>query len=290
MNMRKMICAFAACAGVALATAADEVAEAEKGESEKAPVAKAEASVGMDSMYITYGTIDGKDPIVRVNGFVTFLDWWYVGGEMLFDVTKDNGKRGGYGNRAGKYTTLDMQTGIAHEFDLGETLGRLGLDFYTTYEYIPRHKGSMDDTDYVDIELTLNDLWFEPRLWIERDLMADDGTYVLVEAGHTFALVGEGDDATLTFKPSVAQGFGDKKRTRGYDLAESHAGLMDTTIKGELEWKLSDSMKLAGYVAYSDYWFDRSLRHGAREHNGAWGGSCNRSYNFYGGVAMKFEF
>ena len=122
--------------------------------------------------------------------------------------------------------------------------------------------------------------------------MADDGTYVNFSLAHTFTLVGDDDDPTLTFTPSVGQGFGDKHRTRGYGLADDHAGLMDTTIMGEFEWALCDHVALTAYVAYSDYWFDSKLRHGAREYNGAWshGSKYADSWNFYGGVGVTVSF
>jgi len=44
------------------------------------------------------------------------------------------------------------------------------------------------------------------------------------------------------------------------------------------------------YIAYCDYWFDRKLRDGARAYNGAWGGSNDRSWNFYGGVGVALSF
>ena len=307
MKLNTIICAAAVC-GCASFAAADEesakseasapaeaeLSEEEKGEEEEESVVSAEAYFGVDSRYITYGLTDGKDPIARVNGYLSFFDWVYVGGEMLFDLTKGNGKRTPYeyGNRAGKLMTLDAQAGIAHEFDLGETLGTLGVDLYYTYEWLPRHHGVMNDTQYLDVEFTLNDLWLEPKLWIERDLMYDDGTYVNLEVGHTFALVGEGEDATLTFKPSFAQGVGNTQRTRGYGLSDDHGGLMDSTIKGELAWKLCDNVSLKAYIAYSDYWFDRKLRHGARAYNGQWGHGDKyaNSWNFYGGVGVAFSF
>ena len=243
MNIKTIMVAAAVCGCISLAKAADEVAKAEKGETEEKEdtLVSAEGYLGVDSRYMTYGLIDGKDPIARLNAYVTFFDWWYIGGEVLTDLTKGNGKRGGYGNRAGKLMTLDAQTGLAHEFNLGKTLGRLNIDFYFTYEYLPRHHGSMNDTDYLDVEFKLPDLWFEPRLWIERDLMLDEGTYVNLEVGHTFPLIGEGENATLTIKPSVAQGFGNTQRVRGYLYRDrggeeplDHGGLMDSTIKGVL--------------------------------------------------------
>ncbi len=306
MKLNTIICAAAVCGCASFATAADEPAktetsapstaelsEEEKGEEEEDSFVSAECSLGVDSRYMTYGVMDGKDPIVRANAYVTFFDWWYIGGEMLFDMTKGNGKRGpyGWGNRAGKYTTIDAATGLAHEFYLGKTLGTLGVEFYYTYEYVARHHGTMNDTQYLDVEFTLNDLWLEPKLWIERDLMADDGTYVNLEVGHTFPLIGEDkENATLTFKPSFAQGLGNTLRTRGYALADHHGGLMDATIKGEFAYRLCKHAKIKAYVAYADYWFDRTLRHGARDYNGAWGGSNDRSWNFWSGLALAMEF
>ena len=65
---------------------------------------------------------------------------------------------------------------------------------------------------------------------------------------------------------------------------------MDTTVKGEFEWAICDNVSLSAYVAYSDYWFDRTLRHGAREYNGAWGSACDHSWNFYGGLGVTVSF
>ena len=290
MNIKKIACAAAVCGCVSLATAADEVAEAEKGEVEETPIVSAEFGLQLDSKYMTYGVVDGKDPILTPSAQLTFFDWAYVGVESIFDLTKGNGKRGDYGNRAGKWTTLDMIVGLAHEFDLGETLGTLSVDVNYIYEYLRRHHSDMGDTQYVNLELSLGDLWLEPTLGIERDLMADDGTYVNLEIGHTFALVGDDEDPTLTFRPSIGQGLGDKHRTRGYELADDHGGLMDTTIKGEFEWAVCDHVALTAYIAYSDYWFDSKLRDGARAYNGAWGSSCDHSWTFYGGMGVTVSF
>ncbi len=292
MNIKEIACAAAVCGCVSLATAADEVAEAEKGEVEETPIVSAEFGLQLDSKYMTYGVIDGKDPILTPSAQLTFFDWAYVGVESIFDLTKGNGKRGDYGNRAGRWTTLDMTVGLAHEFDLGDTLGALSVDVNYIYEYLRRHHSDMGDTQYVNLELSLGDLWFEPTLGIERDLMADEGTYVNLEVGHAFALIGDDEDPTLTFKPSIGQGFGDKHRTRGYELADDHGGLMDTTIKGEFEWAVCDHVALTAYIAYSDYWFDSKLRDGARAYNGAWGHGDKYadSWNFYGGVGVTVSF
>lgn len=260
------------------------------------PIVNGEFGLAFDSRYMTYGVIDGKDPILTPSAKLTFADWVYAGVEAIYDTTKGNGKRGGYGNRAGKYTTLDFIGGIAHEFDLDDDGHKLGVDFNYIYEYIPtcRHIGEgCPDTQYLNLELTLDGYWLEPTFAVERDIMADDGTYINFNLGHTFELV-EGDsaedDPVLAFKPSVGQGFGDKKRVRGYDMGDDHGGVMDTTVMGELEWAVCDSLTLGAYIAYSDYWFDRNMRDGARDHNGAWGSRYDKSWNVYGGLSLKCSF
>ena len=322
MNAKKLMtvaCAAAICGGAWAAdetkpvpTAANETApaaqEEEKDDSFLSGLVAIEAGVALDSRYMTYGVIDGKDPIVTPSAQITFFDWVYFGVESIFDVTKANGKRGGYGNRAGQWTTLDAIVGLAHDFDCGETLGALSVDFNYIYEYIRRYKyhnssgedKDMGDTQYLNLELSLGDLWFEPTLAIERDLMADDGTYVNFSIGHEFPLIdgeGEDDDPVLAFRPSVGQGFGNTQRAAGYFVKHKgsedpldHGGLMDTTIMGELTWNICENLSLTGYVAYSDYWFDGNMRDGARAHNADWGRSCDHSWNVYGGIALGVSF
>ena len=318
MNTKKLMtvaCAAALCGGV---WAADEVKsvptstantekEVQTEEKDDSSLVAVEAALSFDSRYMTYGVIDGKDPILTPSAQITFFDWVYFGVESIFDMTKANGKRGGYGKRAGEWTTLDAIVGIAHDFDCGETLGALSVDFNYIYEYLRRYKyhnssgedKDMGDTQYLNLELSLGDLWFEPTLAIERDLMADDGTYVNFEIGHTFPLIdgeGEDDDPVLSFRPSVGQGFGNTLRVRHYDFYTKggdeldHGGLMDTTIKGELTWNICENLSLSGYIAYSDYLLDSNMRDGARAHNAAWGRCCDHSWNFYGGIALGLSF
>ena len=310
------VCAAALCGGVwaadeakpvptSTANAEKEVQEEEKDDSLLAGRVAVEAGLALDSRFLTYSVIDGKDPIVRPSGRISFFDWVYFNVEALFDVTKGSGKRGGYGNRAGRWTILDSSVGLAHEFDCGETLGALSVDFSYMYESTPRYRDDegnkyMKDTQYLDFRFSLDDLWFEPALWIERDLMADDGTYVNLEIGHTFPLIddeGEDEDPVLAFRPSVGQGLGNTQRAAGYFVKHKgseepldHGGLMDTTIKGELTWNICEHLSLSGYIAYSDYWLDSNMRDGARAHNAAWGHGCDHSWNLYGGIALGVSF
>lgn len=259
-----------------------------------------EAGVAFDSHYMTYGVMDGKDPIVTPEAQIKFFDWAYFGVSAIYDVTRGNGKRAGYGNRAGQWTTLDAMVGVAHDFGVGETLGTLSVDFSYMYEYLRRYRSDMGDTQYLNLELSLGDLWLEPTLAIERDLMADDGTYVNFSIGHEFALIdgaSEDGDPLLAFRPSIGQGIGNTQRVAGYFVKDveteeplSHGGLMDTTIMGELTWNICENVPLTGYVAYSDYLFDSTMRDAARNYNAAWGHGCDRSWSFYGGVSLGVSF
>jgi hypothetical protein len=240
---------------------------------------------------MTYGVIDGKDPIVVPAASITFFDWVYFGVEAIYDVTKGNGKRGGYGNRAGKYTTLDAMVGIAHDFDLGESFGALSFDLSYMYEYLSRYEDEVGDTQYINLELSLGDLWLEPKLWVERDLMADDGTYVYFELGHTFEVAED-----LTLRPAIGQGFGNSLRTRGYfsELEKvegfDHGGVMDTTLRVDLEYAVTEYLTLGAYVAYYDYLFDGNMREAAAAYNGEWGADYDRTWNVVGGISVTVSF
>lgn len=297
MKMTIVACSAVVCGAL---TAAESESEVEKPGFSLSDYVAVEAGVALDSRYMSYGVIDGKDPIVTPSAQVTLFDYVYFGVSAIYDVTKANGKRGGYGNRAGQWTTLDATVGVAHDFELCESLGALSVDFNYIYEYLRRYHSDMGDTQYLNLEFSLGDLWLEPTLAIERDLMADDGTYVNFSIGHEFSIIdgaNEDDLPVLAFRPSIGQGIGNSQRAAGYfvkrkgsEEALDHGGLMDTTIMGELTWNICENISLTGYVAYSDYLLDGNMRDGARAHNADWGGACDRSWNVYGGIALGVSF
>ena len=271
-------------------------------------IVSGEASLSFDSKYLSYGFVDNKDPILTPAGSVTFFDWVTFGVNAIFDVTS-YGRRAGYTSRRFQYTELHPTATIGHSFSsedfewLPTTIDiAVGYD----YEYHPnsKSKGSIDDdtglwdksvsedTQFWTVEVGLPDLWIEPKFLYERDVMRDNGTYLNLELGHTFNLLDEEDD-TLTLRPSVAQGFGDRKRVRAYAEKEdgeplNHAGLMDTMLKLELGWKICDCLALSGYVGYSDFLFDRKIREASRRHETT--GKWDDSWNFVGGVALTMSF
>lgn len=258
-----------------------------------------EFGLSFDSKFMSYGLVDNNDPIVTPSASMTLWEHFTFSVEALFDTTKyGRERRGGYGNRAGKYMELDPGASIDWSFskdDYDWLPTKFDVSLGYMYEYHPRSMGGGtgepgDDTQFITLDIECPDLWLEPVLSFERDIDRDNGTYVNLEIGHTIGLIGDDDDPTLALKPSIAQGIGNTQRTRGYGIAEDHGGFMDTTLKVELTWKIREFLELSGYVAYYDYIFDSTLREGAREYTGKSKRGSDESYHFVGGVALKASF
>ena len=274
------------------------------------PIVSAEASLAFDSKYLSYGLVDNNEPILKPIGSMTFFDWFSLTVEAYFDVTK-YGRRAGYTSRAWQYTELYPGAAIGHSFspDDYEWLPTT-IDFSISYQYEfhPNSKykggdgpdGQADDSQFWMFEVSLPDLCFEPRFYYERDVMRDDGTYLNLEIGHTFPLIDgaeEGEDPVLTFRPSIAQGFGNTMRVRSYLTRATSdgegapldkSGLMDLCVKGELAWQVCEFCTLGGYVAYTDYVFDSRMREAAREYERT--GDWDHSWNFTAGLALTLNF
>ena len=310
-----LACAAAVCGA---AFAADEAkSEEEKAEGwaynpgegvsfNEQPIVSAEFSLAFDSKYLSYGFVDNNHPILTPGGSLTFFDWFSVEAEAIFDVTK-YGRRAGYTSRQWQCTEFHPAASISHSFSPEDyewlpTTFEFSIGYM--YEYHPNAKyrggdgrdGQADDTQFITFEFSLPDIWIEPTFYYERDIMRDNGTYFNLEIGHTFALVGgdeEGEDPVLSFRPSIAQGFGNAMRVKAYACDRDgdpldHSGFMDTMVKGELTWQICDYCSLSGYVAYSDFIFDRKIRHGARDYEAT--GSWDHSWNFIAGLALTVNF
>ena len=268
------------------------------------PVLATELGLSFDSKFMSYGLVDNDDPILTPSAEVTIHDWLKLGVEAIFDMTK-YGKKAGYGNRAGRYQELDPSIALAHAFngdDFEWLPTKVEFSLGYMYEYHPRSMGGGtgepgDDTQFVSLEVGLPDLWIEPKFLYERDIDRDNGTYLQLEIGHTFALVGgeEGADPVLAVRPSISQGFGNSQRVRGYlckdwdeEIPLDHAGLMDTCAKGELTWNIASGLSLSAYVAYYDFLFDSRIRDASRGYEAR--GRNDESWNFVTGVALTASF
>ena len=306
-------CAAAFCGGVWAAdnVNANAAVAVEEESSSLSDYVSVEAGIAFDSKYLSYGVVDNNDPIVTPSACITFFDWMFVGFDAIFDVTpygrkKIDGERV-YSNRGGRYTEFDPYVGIAHAFtpedcEFLPTTIEFSIDY--CYEYHPESMGRAhreswgEPSQFITLEVGLPDLWIEPKFTYERDIDRDDGTYLNLEIGHTFSIIdgeSEDDDPVLSLRPSIGQGFGNGNRV-GYYLWKDnengdpldHAGLMDTCVKLELAWNFCEYFTLSGYVAYSDFLFDRQIRQASRyyEAHGKW----DESYNFIGGLSLSFAF
>ena len=313
-----MSAAAALCMG---AFAADETKE-EKSEGwawamgegvtfDETPIVSTELSLAFDSKYLSYGFVDNKDPILTPAGSMTFFDWVTFGVSAIYDTTK-YGHRAEYTSRQFQYTELHPTVTIGHSFspeDVEWLPTTVEFAFGWDYEYHPnsKSKGKIDDdtglwdksvsedTHFWTFEFGLPDLWFEPKFFYERDAMRDNGTYMNLEVGHTFAVIGDEEEETLTLRPSIAQGFGTRQRVRAYatkdedgEVPLNHAGFMDTMVKLEAEWSICDGVALSGYVGYSDFLFDRKIRESARHYEAT--GKWDHSWNFVAGLALTLSF
>lgn len=258
-----------------------------------------ELSIDIDSKFTSYGLVNNRDPILSASAEITFLEHITLSATAIFDLTQYGRKHGEYGNREGRYTELDPGISFSWDFspnDYPWLPTTISTSLGYSYEYHPHAMGSGtgepgEDSHFITAEISLPDLWIEPVFSYERDVDRDNGTYLKLEFGHTFTLIDgtdEEDDPTLSFRPSLSQGFGNAQRTRSSGLAEDHAGMMDFCLKGDLTWKLSQNLTLSGYVAYYDYIFDTKLRNGARDYEAS--GRDNTPYHFITGISLAASF
>jgi hypothetical protein len=111
------------------------------------------------------------------------------------------------------------------------------------------------------------------------------------ELGHSFEI-----SEDLTLRPAIGQGVGNSTRTKGYfgELEKvegfDHCGLMDMTIKVDLEYAINDWLTLGAYIAYYDYLFDDKMREAAAAYNGEWGSGEDKTWNVVGGVSLMTTF
>lgn len=301
MKLKAIMCAAAVCGGVSAVTAADEAVRSDVLEEGETSVVSATATLAFDSKYLSYGFVDNRDPILTPSAEISFFETLTFGVEAIFDMTK-YGRQAGYGNRGGKYTELHPYIGLGHSFSPEDyewlpTTVELSLSWL--YEYHPECKsrhgdadpGADDDTQFWTLGVALPDLWLEPSLSIERDVIRDNGTYASLEIGHSFNLLGDEND-TLVLRPSIAQGFGNCERVKAYvgecERPASKNGLMDTLLKLELTWSVCDNLQIGGYVGYADFLFDRDIRRASRSYEAT--GRWDESWNFIGGLSASLSF
>lgn len=243
---------------------------AEETEGEAKPIS-VEASVQADSRYISYGFCDDKKPIYTPSGSITLYDHLTLGTEAIFD-------------HRGKYLELHPEAAFSWTFEAEEWNLPTSIQVALGYQY--EYQAKDEDTQFVSAGFALPDLWLEPSFVYERDIIRDNGTYLSLELGHTFEITED-----LTLRPSIAQGFGNRARVNAYacndERALDKAALMDTVVKLEGEYSITENLAISGYVAYSDFLLaGSSMRDYARSYNE----SVRDSYNITCGLGVTVSF
>ena len=251
------------------------------------------ASLDFASKVLSYGLPDADRPNLLPSGELTFFDSLSAGGKFYIDLT-DIGMRMGRGDRTWDFWEIDFPVDLRHTFTPDEISGlptsvEVGVGY--RYEYHPP-RTHIADTQFWLADVALPDLWLVPRLAYERDAIRDNGTYLNLSLSKAVPL-----GAGVSLVPSVAQGWGDRKRVKGYlplpDLVGrlDRAGLMDTVFGLSLVWRMTESLMLSGFVAYSDFLFDRHVREASRSYiRQSDGGARNRSWCFPCGLSLTLAF
>lgn len=250
-------------------------------------------TIDYETKAFTYGLVDSDDPVFMPYGSLTFFDTFTFGSLFIID-TSHYSEKVGRGDRAWDFWEIDFPVDLRHtftadEFDWLPTSVEIGVGY--RYEYHPR-RSNCHDTQFWVFDVALPDLWLVPRFAYERDTINDNGTYLNLNLSHTFQIA-EDVDFTL----GVGQGFGDERRVKGYLCKDDwepleKAGLMDTSVKAELGWTITEWMRITGFVAYYDFLFDRKIRHASRlyQPRNAGGHGSDTSWHFAAGVAVTFLF
>ena len=246
-----------------------------------------------ETKVLSYGLPDSDDPNFLPYGSLTFFGWLTAGCRFYIDTSRI-GERMGRGDRSWNIWEIDAPAELRHTFSPDDwealpTSIEVGCGY--RYEYHPRPT-EIDDTQFWLADVRLPDLWVVPCLSYERDVIRDNGTYLnlcLYKELEVFE--------TMWLTPSVSQGWGDRKRVRGYlsnpDLTGplDRAGLMDTRLQLSLSWRPQTWLEVSAFVAYSDFLFDRHIRDASRNYiRQIDGGASNSSWCFPVGVSVSCSF
>lgn len=250
-------------------------------------------TVDYETKVLSYGLPDSDDPNFLPYGELRFFDHLSFGGKFYIDTSRI-GERMGRGDRSWDFWEVDFPADLRHAFTPEEfgwlpTSIEIGAGY--RYEYHPP-RTHIKDTQFWLADVSLPDLWLVPCLSYERDVIRDNGTYLNLGIYREIEVL---EKVFLT--PSFSQGWGDRKRVRGYlsdpDMTEplDRAGLMDSRLQLAFAWRPQAWLELSAFVAYSDFWFDRHIRDASRNYiRQIDGGARNDSWCFPVGVSVACKF
>ena len=229
------------------------------------------ASVDFCSKQLTYGLVDNPHAIVTPSVELSIAndDWFALtlSVDAIFDTTDFGAKEGGYNDRRWKYQELTPGLTLSKSWDTARLLGSvLETSLNYTYEYHPRscNKPRLGyenpDTQWLNLELALPDLWLQPAFTLEYQLARQGaegetdgkgGLYATFSVAHGFDVgadvlgLGEG---TLVLTPTLGVGMANKDRNRA-DFEENESFMFrDAFASLELAYSPVDGLTIAPYV------------------------------------------
>ncbi len=231
-----------------------------------------EAAVDFCTRQVTYGLADNRDPIMTAEAAVEWHGFSFESA-LIFDTTEWGRDHGGYGNRQGRCQELVFGSGYRRVFSpedyaLLPTAVELGVNMI--YEYHPpvrKERGEANpNTRFINAGAMLPDLPLAPSVSAEVDIDNENGAFYLAgEIGHSFALIraaGGRDYTPLALSLGAGLGFGNPKRNACDADFDAYA-FKDVWVSASLEWRLSERITLAPYVAVHEQ-LHRRLREAAR--------------------------
>ena len=279
--------------GLAVAVVRADRAVCHAGEVGADEYVRGSLTIDYQTKVLSYGLPDSADPNFLPYGELTFFDHLSFGSRFYIDTSRI-GERMGRGDRSWDFWEIDFPVDLRHTFTPDElawlpTSVEIGAGY--RYEYHPP-RTHVRDTQFWLADIALPDLWIVPCLSYERDVIRDNGTYLNLCICKELEVV---EKVYLT--PSVSQGWGDRKRVRGYlsnpDMTGplDRAGLMDSRLQLSLSWRPWTWLEVAGFVAYSDFLFDRHIRDASRNYiRQNDGGARNTSWCFPVGLSVTCRF
>ena len=260
------------------------------------------ATLDFTSKQLTYGLIDNPHAIVTPSVELSIAnDEWFtltLSVDAIFDTTNYGAKDGGYADRRWKYQELTPGITLSRNWDTTDLLGStLDTAINYTYEYHPRscnkpwNDWSNPDTQWLNLEIGLPDLWLQPAFTLEYQLVRQGpedeetgkgGIYATFSVAHDFDLGADClglEEGMLTLTPTLGLGIANRDRNEA-DFGERDSFMFrDGFASLELAYTPIEGFTIAPYVG-CHYQLDSDARNVVGDDD----------FVAYGGVALSYSF
>ena len=260
------------------------------------------ATVDFCSKQLTYGLVDNPHAIVTPSVELSIAnDEWFtltLSVDAIFDTTNYGAKDGGYADRRWKYQELTPGITLSRNWDTTDLLGStLDTAINYTYEYHPRscnkpwNDWSNPDTQWLNLEIGLPDLWLQPAFTLEYQLVRQGpedeetgkgGIYATFSVAHDFDLGADClglEEGMLTLTPTLGLGIANRDRNEA-DFGERDSFMFrDGFASLELAYTPIEGFTIAPYVGCH-----QQLDSKAKDAAGP------DDFVAYAGLALSYEF